>query len=140
MSKKDKIIVRNWVDLNRYVRGDKLNQNYELKFNNVLLTFVFLDLEKAVKVLNVLGGNFEYVEVEVIDTLEKWEEFQEKICRFSYVYDRVLGVFIEMRADNDDGNFVDIIDGDVTVKKIEEKYNVDLKILKEKSLNERNKI
>lgn len=126
---KEKIVIREWKDL-----GDCLRLNLgtiiSVKYSDVDMSFLGGQLEKAVKVLNSLGGNFEYKPVEVIDTLEKWEKFQEKICRFSYVYDRVLGVFIEMRADNDNESFVDIIDGDVTVKKIEEKYNVDLKILK----------
>ena len=78
------------------------------------------DIEEAVKVLNALGGNFEYQEVEVIDSYDKLFEFMGKNeltyrhwNNRSYKYNGLEKTKV------------------FYVEEIEEYFNVDLQILKD---------
>ena len=124
--KMEKVIVRSWEDLK--VDGEFIhciNSEFCEKPRIYLkeLYFQTNKLEDAVKVLNALGGNFEYKQVEVIDSLEKWEEFQKIVSKEVIFYNRIDKKFQEfdyMQLSNT-----------YSTKEIEQKCNVYLKILKE---------
>ena len=137
---KDKIIIKTWDDLIKlkiddyycYSKTEEKNIFITILFSdyNIQVNPRFGDIKKIIDTLNALGGNFEYKPIEIIDTLEKWEEFQLEICKSSYYYDRTFGEFVELRADYDDDRVEEVIRNDINIKEIEQKYNVDLKILK----------
>ena len=130
--KMEKILVRSWEDL-KNVKG-KMEVEQKGDFMNVcyylfsLKTFKSKNgLEKMIKALNALGGNFEYQEVEVIDTYEKWEEFQKDINKEGLIYSRESKVFVKVKI---------LSMGYITsskhqtIEEIEKQFNVDLQILR----------
>jgi len=121
MNKTETIVVKDWDDLDSYIISGS-EHRYILSWNLIDIEIRKTDLESAVKILNALGQTLEYKEIEVIDTLEKWEEFQCKICKSSYFYDRNFHEFMEIREGERKN---------VSIEEVEQKYNVDLKILKE---------
>ena len=123
--KMEKIEVRSWEDLERYVicKDVAITEKKEQRRYYRGCVFKVNSLENCVKIFNSLGGNFKYIEIEVIDTLEKWEIFQERIALGNVYYDRTQKNFIIL---SDKNHF------STGIRDIEEEYNVDLKILKEK--------
>ena len=87
------------------------------------------DIEEAVKILNALGGNFEYQEVEVIDSYEKFHNFLKRL--YSYVDDRFFYTF-----NYEDKNFLQFgcthhnLLKTFKIQEIEKQFNVDLQILR----------
>lgn len=118
--KMEKIIVRGLKELRKYRAG----KTSDFLTYNGLVILASCDVEKIVKAFNSVGGNFEYKPIEVIDTLEKWERFQEVICRKDCLYyNRVSRDFFESHAVIEN---IEVF----SIKCIEERYRVDLQILK----------
>ena len=117
----DKTIVKNWDDLSVYIISGN-QYGYTINWNLIYIDIPKTELGVAVRILDALGCNLECEKTIVIDTLEKWEEFQCKICKSSYLYDRNFHEFMEIREDERKN---------VSIKEVEQKYNVELKILKE---------
>lgn len=134
--KMKKIVVRGWEDLYNFfgkneMYGTTISQIEVMTVKYAGFNFTFEnhgnedEIEKTIKVLNALGGNFEYKPVEVIDTLEKWEEFQKLISNDGYIFDRYFLMF--QKFDKMKGS---LHVGQTTKEVVEKEYNVDLKILK----------
>ena len=119
----EKTIVKSWEDLEKYIIH-KDEYRYTLCWNFIDIEIRKTDLESAVKILNALGKKLEYKEIEVIDTLEKWEEFQYILAKKSIYYNRVSKIFFRIEEDK-------CIEG-YGIERIEEKYNINLKILEVK--------
>jgi hypothetical protein len=124
---KHKTEVKNWSDLYG-LKNDKPGTTiFSYKGVNIDFDKYSMEsLEKAVKVINSLGGNYEFIKKEVIDTLEDWEKFQSEICETGLIYNRTYKKFTAIVEENYRVKEIEII----TIDDIEKKYNVELKILK----------
>ena len=118
--KVEKIVVRGWEDLDKYVKVN-LGVMRTFRLSDVEFTVLGGQIEKAVKILNVLGGNFEYKKVDVIDNYDKFREFLDKSK-------------LAMWAEEGKFWFSESTDKaeckDYTVDSLQYEFNVDLKILK----------
>ena len=95
----------------------------------------FKEIDSSEKV----GTNKKYYYIEtgeifepvvIIDTLKKWEWFQEKISKDALFYDRNNKGFINLKK-NDEDMLIEVIDENLSLNYIEKLLNVDLKILKQ---------
>lgn len=134
----EKFVVRNWEDMltkkvwkiNGYsnyncIKSKERKDSYTIRFKGKMFNVYETHIKTAIEILNALGGNFEYKEAEVIDTYEKWEEFQYKLSKENIYYDRSEKEFMCF----DDR--MNLICEDCSCEHIEQKYNVDLQILKQ---------
>ena len=126
--KMEKVVVRSWEELSKNVYIDVASENKILKYlsyKNKRFFFYEDQIKIALDILNALGGNFEYQEVEVIDSYEKWEEFQEKLSENAIFYDRSEKNFISLDTSGIN------LRGIIKTEEIEKQFNVDLQILKD---------
>lgn len=115
----NKKIIRTVADLDVVQREG--SKEVSFWYEDINFKFERRELEKVVDCLNALGGNFEYNPVEVIDTLEKLDNFLMK------TYDN--GVYYRKKENQwivPGNKYVEYSD----IKDIEKIYNVDLQILK----------
>ena len=124
MNKTETIVVKDWDDLDSYIINGS-EYRYTLSWNLIDFEIPKTDLKNAVKILNALGQTLEYKEIEVIDTLEKWEEFQTSISKNKCLYyNRAAKDFFELHFDVEKIEYF-------SIEFIEETHDVELKILKE---------
>ena len=136
----EKAIIRKWEDFKElkisnyfsYVKKEDENEFIRILFNNynIKVNPKYGDIRKIIQALNSLGGNFEYKEVEVIDTYKKLHKFNERVARLNneglyYLLDPDARYYRKFC------NFENECKGIYNYEEIEEMFNVELKILKE---------
>ena len=135
--KMEKVVINNYEEFkenvrNKYGKANKVGDM--IYFENDKTFELFLDdftkfefgcccnLKEGIKVFNKnFNENFEYQEVEVIDSSEKWEKFQEKLSSLDWYFNRIKRNFFTVYKDK--------VNKSCDIEEIEKEFNVDLQII-----------